>query len=228
MTENNVYEMLMDLKDILNAVQNIAEQYYQENKKLEQEVHELEEKNIFLQRELENKDEEYSQEIDQLQEEYDNRLKEKESKYERLEQEYYKDKEQMREIGMQWALLADTKKQLIEQNEKLIAKDRELKDREDTYKSNFAEYKRAREQLNGERDDFEQQKRTQKEKINNLNTTVAQREEEIQNLNEQIKQKDGRMAVLDKEVAELNKNIDELNFKINNLQQEKQNLKEEV
>ena len=33
--------------------------YYQENKKLEQEVHELEEKNIFLQRELENKDEEY-------------------------------------------------------------------------------------------------------------------------------------------------------------------------
>lgn len=51
LTENNVYEMLMDLKDILNAVQNIAEQYYQENKKLEQEVCELKEKKqVFTKR----------------------------------------------------------------------------------------------------------------------------------------------------------------------------------
>lgn len=66
----------MDLKDILNAVQNIAEQYYQENKKLEQKVQELEGKNKLLQRELEDKDEEYGQQIDQLQEEYNNRLNE--------------------------------------------------------------------------------------------------------------------------------------------------------
>ena len=134
LTENNVYEMLMDLKDILNAVQNIAEQYYQENKKLEQKV------------------QEYGQQIDQLQEEYNNSLNEEKNKYERLEQEYYEDKKQMRDIDIQLALLADTRKQLDKRNEELIAKDKELKGREDTYESNFAEYKQARKQLNRDKE----------------------------------------------------------------------------
>ena len=151
LTENNVYEMLMDLKDILNAVQNIAEQYYKENKKLEENVKNLNEKNMFLQRELETQDEEHQREIETLQEKYDNYCKEEKSRYMDLKNQYDIDREQMRKLDIQLACLADEREYLMNQKDKLDEREKELNDKEATYKSNYDEYKKNKDKLDEER-----------------------------------------------------------------------------
>ena len=98
LTENNVYEMLMDLKDILNAVQNIAEQYYQENKSLEQEIQK--QKEI-----LATQSEKYKQQMEH-----------EENKYKELQGQYRQEKEAINE---KLQCLVDIKRRLEEKEKKL-------------------------------------------------------------------------------------------------------------
>lgn len=81
--------MLRDLKDILNAVQNIAEQYYQDNKRLKQKIEQLrngeENKYKKLQENYKNNINSLKDEVKQLKEEKEKLEKEKEDKDNKIE-----------------------------------------------------------------------------------------------------------------------------------------------